>query len=290
MNVKEFQQEVRSSRSHILGFTCLDLLAALAAIFLLAALALPIMASNRETSRAATCRSNMRTLILAWQMYADDNAGKLVHNHHGGNLAGGGIILSQGVAPWACGWMDWGSRSDNTNSLFLLDPKYAWLGTYLQQDSKIHKCTEDSYLSQQQKNIGWKSRVRSISMNATVGDGNAPTGPWEAIYGQVKTIDQFRFPGPSDVTVFLEEHPDSINDPMIYPPDRGRSVDVPGTLHNNGIVVAFADGAAHLHQWRGSARNYPVRLQDSNGIRAPTTDPDLSWLSYHSARVSSEHY
>ena len=124
-------------------------------------------------------------------------------------------------------------------------------------------------------------------MNGTVGDGNASAGAWSSIYQQVKQLADFRFPGPSEANVFLEEHPDSINDPLFFPPDRTQWIDYPGNLHDGAVVVSFADGAAALHQWRGSAR-LPLLKIDTRTV--PIGDHDLSWVSYHSARRSAQHF
>ena len=127
-------------------------------------------------------------------------------------------------------------------------------------------------------------------MNATLGSGNAVTGPWIQIYQQTKSLNEFRFPGPSDVNVFIEEHPDSINDPLFFAPDATRFIDFPSNLHENGTPVAFADGAVQLKQWRSSVRNVPVRVSDYPGRTTPLRDPDVSWLSYHSARRTEQHF
>ena len=266
------------------AFTRLDLLATLAAIFLIAVLALPAMASTVQPSRTAICKSNLRILIRAWQLYADDNAGRLVHNFHGDSIAGGSVVQS-GAAPWASGWFGAGS-TDSTNTALILDPKYARLATYLPSATRAHKCVADEP-ARDPRTRQPVERVRSVSMNGTVGDGNVTAGPWIPIYQQVKWLGDFRFPSPSEVTVFLEEHPDSINDPLFFPPDRTRWIDFPGNLHDGAVVASFADGAALLQRWRGSAL---LAVPTITTRSVPVGDPDLSWLSYHSARRSAQHF
>ena len=269
------------------GFTRADCVAAVFCSVLILFLAMPVLAKDIRGSRAALCLGNMRELVRAWQLYAEDHGGKLVHNFHGGAAVGGAWAETPGVAPWASGWLDWGTRTDNTNRLLILDQKYARMSSYLDAESRAHKCTEDIYIHHAQKNLGWKERVRTISMNATVGDGNARSGGWDQIYEQVKELGAFRFPGPSDVAVFFEEHPDSVNDPLIYPPQATtRWIDVPSGLHGNGMAAGFADGRASLAQWRRSLHGVPVRLFDFQGPPVYSKDPDQAWVSYHSARRS----
>ncbi len=55
------------------GFTLIELLVVIAVIGIMAALLLSALQSAKEKSRAVMCRSNMRQLSLAFNMYADEN-------------------------------------------------------------------------------------------------------------------------------------------------------------------------------------------------------------------------
>ena len=65
----------RKSRST--AFTLVEILVVLAIIVILAALLFPIFSRVREQGRASTCRSNLKQLALAVQLYAQDNNGRL---------------------------------------------------------------------------------------------------------------------------------------------------------------------------------------------------------------------
>ena len=223
----------------------------------------------------------MRMLLRAWQLYATDYDGTFVHNYHAANDWG----ANPSQSPWASGWLDWGTSSANTNMLHLRDSRYARLAPFLEGiERNVHKCPADIYLSRAQALRGYRERVRSVVMNGTVGEGNAPTGPWDpAIYAQARNYADLNFPGPERTSVFLEEHPDSINDPFLFPPRSASWIDVPAGLHGNVNTVTFADGHIEFHQWRESLRNQRVFYS----FRAPPArigDADISWVSFHSNR------
>ena len=61
------------------GFTRVDAAVALACIALVLAQAGMINAGGRERAKREVCLANLMSLTAAWQMYAQDNSGKLVN-------------------------------------------------------------------------------------------------------------------------------------------------------------------------------------------------------------------
>ncbi|MFN3369704.1 MAG: DUF1559 domain-containing protein [Thermus sp.] len=59
-------------RRRPLGFTLVELLVVIAILALLAALLLPVLAQAQEQGRKATCRSNLKQIGQAFQMYLSD--------------------------------------------------------------------------------------------------------------------------------------------------------------------------------------------------------------------------
>src|SRR5689334_9519535 len=62
----------RSAAKGERGFTLIELLVVIAIIAILAAILFPVFAQAREKARAITCVSNVRQLVLAMRMYAQD--------------------------------------------------------------------------------------------------------------------------------------------------------------------------------------------------------------------------
>ena len=62
------------------GFTLTDLLVVIVTVAILGVLLLPALAGTKPNSQAFQCLENLRQLTLGWQMYAEDNNGKLPPN------------------------------------------------------------------------------------------------------------------------------------------------------------------------------------------------------------------
>jgi prepilin-type processing-associated H-X9-DG protein len=224
---------------------------------------------------AMVCMDNLRRLAAAWLLYAQDNSGRFV-----GNYTGGFVPTPGGKdRPWAIGWLDWTLASDSTNTIYLTDIRYAALATYLGKDTTVFKCPEDQYLSRLQLSRGWPARVRSYSMNCYVGEGNAAAGPFDSRYPAVSQLAGFRALPPQSTFVFTEEHPDSINDPMLYVSmSEWRWTDLPGSFHEGAGGFAFADGHVELHVWRSATTLKPTVFTYNNNSPASPNDPDLAWV------------
>jgi prepilin-type N-terminal cleavage/methylation domain-containing protein len=67
----------RGGRTQGGGFTLIELLVVIAIIAILMAVLMPALQRAREQGKRAVCLNNVKTLALAWIMYADENAGRI---------------------------------------------------------------------------------------------------------------------------------------------------------------------------------------------------------------------
>src|SRR5512141_1993566 len=98
------------------AFTLIELLVVIAIIAILAALLLPVLGKSKTKAESMTCANNQKQLLLAWQLYADDNNDLLVNNH------GVPETLARRQT-WANNVQDWEASDDNTNLFLLSDAK-----------------------------------------------------------------------------------------------------------------------------------------------------------------------
>jgi len=280
------QPEVRN-HTHF-GFTLTELLVVLASLAVLALVVLPAVAGTQPRSKGFQCLNNMRQLAQAWTLYASENNEKLVLNSDP-HVSSSGYLFS-GVPSWATGLLDWTAGSQNTNTAYLTSDRYSSLANYLGHSPGVFACPAENDVSPMQRMLGWDHRARSVAMNAAVGDGSKylqPANPfdWSQWYVAKKTTD-FRTPSPGQTWVFSDEHPDSIDDILMYvaPYPTTFIEEFPGNEHDGAAGITFADGHADMHKWSGAMLNSPVRYVTVQRSPCLLTDPDMLWLEQHTPR------
>jgi len=275
------------------GFTLIELLTVIAIIAVLAALLFPALSRARERARAIICLNNTRQLLLACQIYAGDNDEMLPYNL---GMAGSSFRTDLN---WVNNVMTWDLSSDNTNLATLTG---ASLGSFVSGNTSIYRCPSDQALSSVQRGAGWTARIRSYSMNAMVGDA----GNFSANGFNINNPDYTQFfkttqiPQPSEIFVFLDEHPDSIDDGYFLnksPDDNyaaaygaaynnAQWTDLPASYHNGATAFSYADGHSSLHRWQQpdtirpplpNAANLPIRIPSKPAAALA----DFNWVMDH---------
>lgn len=237
---------------------------------------LPALGKAKSKATGIRCMNNTKQIMLACHMYLVDNNDRFPGNTHGGQAQT--PIPDDPRGTWVAGWLDWGASTDNTNILYLIDRRYSKLAQYFGNSKNLFKCPADIYLSGVQRARGWTERVRSISSNIYIGDGNAESGPTDAAYVHVKKQVELINPAPAMSWMYVDEHPDSINDAGFFSPRIGAWIDLPANYHNGASGFAFVDGHSEVHKWRGSVLKIPVTITTYGGSSAPANDPDIRWI------------
>ncbi len=264
------------------AFTLIELLVVIAIIAILAAMLLPVLSRAKCRAQALNCMSNTRQLMQAVHLYSGDNREYFPMNVHGSVAQSGATINSSGgYYPWIMGWLTWDLSPHNTNSLYLTSDDYAVLAKYSARAKKIYKCPADNRVSPIQAQRGWTERVRSMSMNSAVGKGNKTATDsllnCEKIFEKLTDVNR---PNPANLWVFVDEHPDSINDGAFFNAQNNYEwIDSPSNQHcGNSCGFAFADGHSEIHRWRSSILKLRLTFQDLARIPVTPQDPDFAWI------------
>jgi prepilin-type N-terminal cleavage/methylation domain-containing protein/prepilin-type processing-associated H-X9-DG protein len=254
------------------GFTLIELLVVIAIIAILAAMILPALAKAKQKTQGVYCMSNQKQLTLAWLMYADDNRDVLVVNHDGG--------VTSFDQSWVPGWLDFSANNTaNTNLNYLMKSKIA---PYTKA-SGIYHCPADIF---QCMEWGVKmNRVRSVGMNGMIegyaykGEHGALDSHWFTGWFAYDKMTDIKAPPPAMLWVFVDEHPDSINDgwTIMNCPDPNSWTDLPASYHNGACGFGFADGHGEIRKWLEASTKVRVTQAQYNTFSAPNSR-DTRWV------------
>ncbi len=282
------------------AFTLTELLVVLGTLGILAVLLLPALASSTQpgSAKAFQCLNNMRQMAQAWTLYAEDNHDRLVNNWDTSPLETDLASNPPLYRSWVCDVMSW-TLPPPDYCFNLAGMVQAPFYNYVNNVS-VYKCPADNYLSPLQRSAGYTARPRSYSMNCFFGPPNptsTSTGneffPWYRQFLKTGTI-----PNPSNLYVFLEEHPDGIDDGYFKDSANtnitssadwpgGIWGNIPGSNHIGSGGFSFADGHSEMHKWKSTVCTIlPVTygpLPHSSLLSDPNAITDAQWLASHSS-------
>lgn len=245
------------------AFTLIELLVVIAIIAILAAMLLPALSRSKSTAQGVACLANLRQIQTASHQYMDDHTGRYVNNH------GVGETRAKKQS-WANNVLDWTDSEGNTNTVLLTE---ALLGSFVGKSAAVFKCPADRSRADN------GDRIRSFAMNSLVGDPGEMTNRFNPSY--IQFFKESDVPNPARIFVFLDEHPDTINDGFFMNrlEDEPKWGNLPASYHNGAGNFTYVDGHSESHRWAVTGPDGTVRPTVRGGAGGifpakPTTDWD----------------
>ena len=224
------------------AFTLVELLVVIAIIAVLMAILMPALKLAKEQGKRAVCLSNLKQLMLAWILYADENDGMIVRGdteEYNNKRDSANKLVHENE--WAWVLRDW-HRGD----VSLEDQKIAVLNGALfpyAKNIKLYKCPV-AYGGE------WRTYSVIDAMNATWLD--AP----EAM--MIKKRNKIKAPG--ERCVFIDDSGATPMGAWSVHYTRPSWWDEPPLRHGNGANWSFADGHSEYWKWK----NPNTRLWNPN--------------------------
>ncbi len=271
----EGDRRPRTGRRSRPAFTLIELLVVIAIIAVLMAILMPSLKRAREQGHRAVCLNHLKSLVLCWIMYADENDDRIVNGEAywdpGGAPAApvptGGPHL--GERYWvgndcAANYMTGEKRPLDTQIQCI---RVGALFPYAKAE-KVYRCP-----------TGVRGEMRTYSTGYGMNGCFDAAGTYNGTKGvrvgrtvlMVKKRAEITVPAPSLRLVFLDEGRVTPDSYAIYY-QAPQWWDPPFVRHGDGTNVAFADGHSDYWKYRAKETIEKGKLPDPPHRFLPTTD------------------
>ena len=226
------------------GFTLVELLVVIGIIALLVAMLLPALSKAQEQARRVHCMSNMRQLVIGWNMYAEDNKGMLMNAD---NNPGMGAQNEGGKGQY--GWFRLGNSEQHIRD----GAMYKYVRLFA-----VYHCAND---------FTW--HLVTYAMNCNLNGEQFGNPPYLKKRGQIKRASEMGL-------LYEESDPrDPQNGPAVGPGatnwgaygqnyNNWSWLDTIVNWHNNGSLVAFIDGHVEHFKYSDPRTKTPTGSQPGN--------------------------
>jgi prepilin-type N-terminal cleavage/methylation domain-containing protein/prepilin-type processing-associated H-X9-DG protein len=216
------------------AFTLIELLVVIAVIAVLMAILMPALNRAREQGKRAMCQGNLKSLQLAWTMYADENNDNIVSGAAGIDRSKEWWWVGK---CWTSGWQD-GVKMPERDQL--LQIKAGALYSFMGENHKAYRCP-----------TGERGDIISFAitdaMNGLREDQLKSKRP-NGIQVYIKKTAQIQNPGKR--MVFLDEGRVPWDSFALHYGPPPTWWDAPQARHGFGTNLSFADG--HVEYWKWS--------------------------------------
>jgi prepilin-type N-terminal cleavage/methylation domain-containing protein/prepilin-type processing-associated H-X9-DG protein len=232
--VEDHESEVCSNISHKSAFTLIELLVVIAILAVLMSILMPALNRVREQGKRAVCLNNVKQLAVAWNLYADDNDGRIVNSN---------TTLGTFNRDGAC-WVYWpGANSPEQDRLEGI--RDGLLYAYC-PNAKLYKCP---------------TGIRGEIITYAIPDSMNGYYYIPGAENQIKTR-RSQIRNASVQIVFLDEGRLSPSSWTVYY-DQERWWDQVTARHGDGTNFAFADGHSEYWKWK-DVRTLEIAKMDIN--------------------------
>lgn len=269
---------MKRCKSNGYAFTLIELLVVISIIAMLLAILMPALGRVRMAAQSTVCLTNTKGLSLAWQLYIEDNNGKLVGAHDG----------HSGSASKAYDWVnvprDQQGNPVAGNSATVeqkqLGIKAGALYPYAEHLGQYHCPGDHRTKSTPSSTAGYNHAWRSYSIPSCMNGGT---------HGGRSITKVHQIKMPTQKYIFIEEDADvdganwggwSLPGPLNGNWDQWW--DPIAIRHGKKNMMGFADGHAEKHLWLDD-RTLEMANGQIFGLTTPN-NPDLKYMNKNYAQ------